>query len=391
MQLGHGGTQGVNSELRKTKPAGNSALCALTAAAAILGLQTSNTHAEAAPERASISFKYLDYQDYQPDSNRIHVAAPTVALTVPVAGEWAINTSYIVDTITGASPLYHDSNLTKMSDRREAYTAGATRYLPTANFNVNAAYSTERDYISKSLSASVNFMSEDKNTIYTVGVGSSNDTIIGSSIGRKSKDTVDAVIGVTKILGVSDIVQGTYRKSMGQGYFSDQYKLLDTRPDYRNIDSVLFRWNHYLKDADATVRSSYRYYQDSFDIRSHTLGLEYVQRMRDGWTFMPLVRYYSQSSASFYFDPDSGGGAPLADITAAIAANGYASMDQRLSSFGAITYGAKLTKTFGRDWIVDLKIEKYEQRGEWALSNGSSGLSPFHARSIQIGFTHFFD
>ena len=390
MQLVQRNMQDETSEQRKIKAAGNSALCALTAAAAFLGLQTTNTHAEAAPERASISFKYLDYQDYQPDSNRIHVAAPTVALTVPVAGEWAINTSYIVDTITGASPLYHDSTLTKMSDRREAYTAGATRYLPNANVNVNAAYSTESDYISRSLSTSVNFLTEDKNTTYTVGLGGSNDTIIGSAIGRKSKETVDAVIGVTKILGVSDIVQGTYRKSMGQGYFSDQYKLLDTRPDYRNIDSVLFRWNHYLKDADATVRSSYRYYQDSFDVRSHTLGLEYVQRMRDGWTFTPLVRYYSQTSASFYIDPDGSGSAPLTDILASIAAKGYATVDQRLSSFGAITYGAKLTKSFGRDWIVDLKYEKYEQRGEWALSNGSSGLSPFHARSIQIGFTHFF-
>ena len=379
------------STFSQKKTAGHTALYALTAAAAFLGLHSSNACAEAAPERASINFKYLDYLDYQPDADRIHVRAPSVALTVPIAGEWAVNAAYIVDTITGASPLYHDSKPSKMYDRRQAFSAGATRYLPSAYFSMNTAYSTESDYVSKTLSAQANILTEDKNTTYTFGVGSSNDTIIGDSIGRKPKDIIDAIIGVTHILSVSDIVQGTYRKSMGEGYYSDQYKLLDTRPNYRNIDSVLFRWNHYLKDANATVRSSYRYYQDSFDIRSHTLSLEYVQRMRDGWTITPLVRYYSQSSASFYFDPDSSGSYPLADILSAISANGYASMDQRLSSFGAITYGAKVMKNIGRNWIVDLKYEKYEQRNNWALSQGSTGLSPFHAHSIQVGFTHFFD
>lgn len=391
MQLDNEQAQTSTTSQNKIKSAGSTALYALTAAAALLGLQNSDAHAEAAPERASISFKYLDYLDYQPDADRIRVRAPSVGLTVPIAGEWAINTSYIVDTITGASPLYHDSNVTKMNDRRQAFSAGATRYFPNANFNMNASYGTESDYVSKTLSAQANFLTEDKNTTYTLGMGSSNDTIIGDSIGRKPKDIIDAIFGVTRILSPADIVQATYRKSMGQGYFSDQYKLLDTRPNYRNIDSVLFRWNHYLKDANATVRSSYRYYQDSFDIRSHTLSLEYVQRMKDGWTLTPLVRYYSQSSASFYFDPDSSGGAPLADILAAISANGYASMDQRLSSFGAITYGAKIMKNIGRNWIVDLKYEKYEQRSNWALSQGSTGLSAFHAHSIQVGFTYFFD
>ncbi len=382
------------------KTAGNTALFALTTAAALLILENPSANAEAAPERASINFKYLDYQDYQPDSDRIRVSAPSVSLTVPIAGEWAINTSYIVDTITGASPAYHNSNLTKMRDRRQAFSAGVTRYLSDANFNVNAAYSTENDYISKTVSAQVNFLTEDRNTTYTLGMGNSNDMVIGDSIGRKSKDIIDAIIGVTRVLSVSDIFQMTYRKSLGQGYFSDQYKLLDTRPEYRDIDSVLFRWNHHFQEADSTLRSSYRYYQDSFDIRSHTINLEYVQRMRDGWVVAPLVRYYSQNSASFYFNPDvndpltSGGslnGVPLTKILSALSADGYASMDQRLSAFGAITYGVKLIKNLGRNWIVDLKYEKYEQRSSWAMTQGSSGLSPFHAHSIQVGFTHFFD
>jgi hypothetical protein len=50
----------------------------------------------------------------------------------------------------------------------------------------------------------------------------------------------------------------------------------------------------------------------------------------------------------------------------------------------------KLTKRVGKDWVMDVKYEKYEQRSNWALSNGTPGLAPFHARSYQLGVTYYF-
>ena len=52
------------------------------------------------------------------------------------------------------------------------------------------------------------------------------------------------------------------------------------------------------------------------------------------------------------------------------------------------TLGIKLAKQLSRDWLVDVKLEAYQQRGSWRLfSEGSPGLEPLRARSIQIGAT----
>jgi hypothetical protein len=64
------------------------------------------------------------------------------------------------------------------------------------------------------------------------------------------------------------------------------------------------------------------------------------------------------------------------------------SADQRLAGFGAVTLGVKLAKQLNRDWAVDLKLERYEQRGAWRLfGSGSAGLAPMRAASLQIGLT----
>jgi len=65
-------------------------------------------------------------------------------------------------------------------------------------------------------------------------------------------------------------------------------------------------------------------------------------------------------------------------------------MDQRLSAFGALTYGIKVEKTFARNWSVDAKFEQYQQKGSWALGGGSPGLADFSARSLLFGVSHSF-
>ena len=64
---------------------------------------------------------------------------------------------------------------------------------------------------------------------------------------------------------------------------------------------------------------------------------------------------------------------------------GYYSPDQRLSAFGAVTVGLKLDYRIDRDWSVNAALDRYEQRSNWALSSGSSGLAPLHANVLQLG------
>lgn len=365
---------------------------ALLAAAMLLpGIGT--VHAETAPERGSVGVKYLYYKEDQPGLERIRVHAPAVSVLAPIAGEWSLAASATVDDVSGASPRYHTavSGASRMSDLRKAGDVTVTRYLPRGSVSMAAAYSTEHDYVSRALSLQASLASADKNTTWNVGIGGSDDSInpVNRAVQDAGRQTVSVLAGVTRVLTPVDVAQFTLTHSRGHGYYSDPYKLADNRPGTRRQSTALLQWNHRFLAQGATGRLSVRIYRDSFGVNAHTLGAEWVQGLGDGWTITPGVRLYTQRAADFYFDPvyDSRLGPPFPPGYV-FGGDRHSSADQRLSGFGAVTLGLKLARQINRDWAVDLKLERYEQRGSWrAFGSGSPGLAPMRAVSLQVGVT----
>ncbi len=366
-----------------TKETTNVIGAALFAAAISLPLSQS-VFAEAAPERGIVSFKYLNYKDSQPDQERVSVNAYTVMGMAPIAGKWSISTTYTNDSVSGASPEYNShivSGASKMKDHREAVDLSITRYFPIGSLTLGSSYSKENDYISRSYSAQQSISTEDKNTTFTYGGSYTSDTI-NPTVNKDlfyDKRIVSGMIGLTQVLTKRDIVQLNLGYSRAKGYNSDPYKLFDERPEQRESKTVMTRWNHHFDGKDGTSRLSYRYYTDTFGINAHTFGIEYVQPLPKEWTVTPLVRFYSQTAANFYRPgfPDASADLPT-----------YYSLDQRLSAFGAVTIGIKLEKKIAKDWLVDAKIESYQQRAEWSIAGGGdTGLARFSARSIQLGLS----
>jgi hypothetical protein len=358
----------------------------MTAALMLPGVQA---HAETPPANGNISLGYLDYKDSQSGLDRITARSPSVAIVAPVAGVWSIGASLVSDDVSGASPRYHTaiSGASHMQDQRTAGDASVTRYFERGSVTVGAAYSTEHDYVSRALSLQGSYESENKNTTWTVGVGHADDRIdpVNHIVSNEKKRTTNVLLGVTQVLTTNDIAQLTLTHSAGEGYFSDPYKSLDNRPRSRDESTLLARWNHHLASTGGTSRLSYRYYRDSFGVRGHTLGEEYVQPLSDGWTVTPEVRLYTQSAAGFYYDPvyDTRLGAPF---PSGYNGSGYMSADQRLSGFGAVTLALKVSKQLDKLWSVDVKVSAYQQRGSWRLFHeGSPGLDAFRAQTIQIG------
>jgi hypothetical protein len=340
-------------------------------------------------ERGAISLKYLDYNDYQPGRDRMTIHAPSLNLVAPISEQWSVNTSVISDVISGASPAYHTKQIRKLSDHRKAGDIALTRYFPSGTFTFGTSVSSESDYLSKSFNVQGTLESDSKNTVWNAGFAVANDFIHPSFGGiRDNKRTADYIVGVTQVLTKDDIAQLNFRYSRIEGYTSDPYKWLDNRPETRYIASLSARWNHYIDAFQSTAKINYRYYTDNWDIRSHTLSLDYIQPVGEGWTVAPLLRFYTQTEAKFYVptDPATGDGPSFPD-----AGQAYYSLDQRLSAFGAITTGLKVSKMLGEDWLLDVKYERYLQKSQWALSGSEDkGLDDFYARSIQIGITKFF-
>jgi Protein of unknown function (DUF3570) len=347
--------------------------------------------ADSAPERGVVAFKYLDYLDRQPGSDRIRVKAPSLLVMKPLSNEWSMSSTYTTDTISGASPAYHTQALRNMHDQRHMIEVSGTHYDALGTQIYGGSFSKEADYLSKGIFYAFTKSSEDKNTTWNAGVSTNSDQINPTNhiVANETKQTLDFIVGVTQVMGVRDIAQVQVGHFYGQGYFSDPYKVFDLRPKTRTHNTLMGKWNHHFESRQTTLKMSYRYYDDNWGIQSHTLNLEYVKPYANQWAVMPYFRLYTQSAARFFVNSD-GSGSPFPPSPSLDAV--YYTEDQRMSAFGAHTYGLKVSKLINQETTVDLKVEQYQQRAGWRLfGEGSPGLDPFTAKSIQFGVSHLFD
>ncbi len=335
---------------------------ALLSAAMALPCVISTANAESAPEKGTLSFKYLNYKESQQTSSdalggygradsksgasaydeRILVKATSSSLVVPLNSEWSMSGTLITDAISGASPAYHTQALSYLKDFRRAVDTSLTRYLPNGILTVGMSHSGENDYVSRAASLLATRSSENKNTTWTAGIAINRDQInpVNQIVFNETKRSSEVLLGVTQVFTMNDIVQFNMGYYKGQGYFSDPYKIYDERPRDRTQQKFQTRWNHYFNDLNATSRLAYRYYTDSWGIRSHTLDAEWVQQIGNGWSAAPAVRYYSQTAAKFYVEVDPS----ILPFPPSPPANAkYFSEDQRMSAFGGLTLGMKLT------------------------------------------------
>jgi len=347
--------------------------------------------ADSAPEKGLVSFKYLDYLDSQPGFDRIKVKAPSVLVMKPLSSEWSVSGTATTDTISGASPAYHTQALRNMHDQRHAFDLSFTKFESFGTKTFGSSYSKELDYLSRGLFYSLTSSTEDKNTTWNAGLSLSSDQINPTNqiVTNETKQGTDLIAGLTRVYTKVDIAQYQIGHYSGKGYFSDPYKIFDRRPRERVHNTFMAKWNHYLEESESTIKLSYRYYSDDWGIEAHTADIEYVKPLQNGWTLAPAFRIYTQSSAKFFVNADNSG-SPFPPNPPAGAVN-Y-SEDQRMSAFGAHTLGLKVSKAIDLNTSIDFKVEGYAQRAGWRLmGSGSPGMDPFSARSIQVGFNHYFD
>lgn len=362
------------------------------AALALPGLMMSTAHAEGAPTEGVVSLKLQAYNDWQPGLDRVKVVAPSLYVFAPIASQWSIEASAVHDDISGASPRWHTniSGASRMEDRRTAGNAKVTHYFDRWSVGVGASTSDENDYRSNAASIDARLSSPDNNTTWYLGAGWSGDTInpVNKLVRNEHKHTQELMLGVTQVWTKNDLVQANLGYVRGRGYYNDPYKLADIRPRERDQTTLLLRWNHHVEPYNATVRTSYRFYRDTFGIDAHSLQLEVAHPLGERFTVTPSIRYYTQSAANFYFDPVYD---PVIGEPFPVGSPRYFSPDQRLSAFGALTVGAKVEWHIDSRWSADVKYERYEQRSGWRLAGGGSpGLASFSAQFMQIGISRHF-
>lgn len=138
--------------------------------------------------------------------------------------------------------------------------------------------------------------------------------------------------GVTRILNKGALIETSLGFTRSTGYLANPYKavevifidpllqegqaggnasadyvydaqvvaLLEERPDLREQGTLNLHYVQHIAATDAALHLNYRYFQDDWGIRAHTLETEWVQPLGRGWTVSPKIRYYSQTAADFY-------------------------------------------------------------------------------------------
>lgn len=365
----------------------------LLAALALPGLMPAPAQAEEPPAQSLAAFKYLYYQDGQPGFDRIEVQAPSLRVLVPFATHFSMDAGAVVDSVSGASPRYYStvSGASRMEDTRYAEDVRLTWYRPRSAFGVAYTHSDENDYVSNAVALDARFSSADQNRTFNIGIGGSHDRIdpVNNIVDGETRDTRQVIAGVTQALSSLDLVQLQIGRSSGDGYYSDPYKLFDNRPRERDQTTVLLRWNHHFEGPGATLRSGYRYYDDSYEVRAHSFQFEWVQPLKSGVSISPALRYHTQTAAWFYVDPavdDNGESQPPL-----IPDGRLSSLDQRLAAWGGVSGALKLAWAFAPNWSTDFRVEYYEQRSEWRPDgDGSPGIGPFEATWFEFGMARGF-
>lgn len=399
-------------QLEPAKPPSTSVRDALHSAALALLLIPATAKAQSAPTDR-VDFTSLLYGE----QSRTAVIEPILRFTHLLPDGQSVSAQLGIDIITGASPsgaLPSGTVQTRTSASGRTITSKAGQ-IPLAPFHdervalesdwhkplgrfvssdLGGHFSREKDYQSLGVNAKVSTDLMRRLFTVTVGGGFSHDTVFpvgGTPIGlsdgtivrsaSNAKNVSNVILGVSRILNRQWMVAVNGTETLERGYLTEPYKVItvmnavtgqplseltDKRPSTRNRSSALFSSVYHL--TDDVIYTSYRYYWDTWSVRSHTIDLKYRHVLSDDSYVEPLVRYYQQTAASF-FTIGLVQGAPLPD---------FATTDYRLGALRTITVGG----TYGFH-LEDIPGE-VTIRAQYLRQSGDS--SPPNAIGIQRNF-----
>ena len=296
---------------------------------------------------------------------------PTVANTSgggSTSGNRATTTTSQVEDRNGKVPK------ASVEDERTAFDVEFIKVLENGHTpSLQLAYSQESDYTSMGIAAKDAIAFNKKNTILSLGLAYTGDTVDGLFLpGEEKKDTLDAMAGISQVLNAKTLLTANLTLGMLDGYLSDPYKVAevngslvpDHRPDTKDRQIAYFALTRFIEAANASLETSYRFYNDSFGIQSHTFGLAWYQKLSETFTLRPAVRYYTQPEADFY------------DVRFTGNPEFYSS-DYRVSAFDSIGYGLKGIWQPNERFAADLSIDRYVQEGNDSVTSSDAYTEAF--------------
>jgi len=359
----------------------------------------------------------VNYMQYNENDSRVEVSAPSVEINKDFGLNYTLNTKIVSDSVSGGTPIYSDTSSgasafkrgkelniedikkqnVDMTEQRSYGSFSLVKRLDNRDeITTSFSKSYESDYDSNTLS--VDYLLWDgisKNRSYNFGLSyqsneilikdcsfnyecNSADTISGAS-SKENSSMLSTELGITQIIDQNSLVKASLFYSSEDGYLSNPYfnvvrdyntttasVVAEKRPDSRKSYGFNLKYIRAISD-NLSSKFKYKFYWDDWDINSHTLDINNYYEIGSKYTIGFGLRYYTQSEANFYNQSSD-------YFTNEI----YASHDDRLSSYNAITYKTSLDYKYSDKISYNISYNLYDQ---------STGLSATYS---SLGFKYIF-
>ena len=349
---------------------------------ALPAYQTGTALADAPPAFTEVGLRYTHYSEDSIDqdavifgaTDRYDIDITQLWIEAPLGASWSVALDVQNDYQTGASPWFVGAQqngepgviMSGASIQDNRVEVGVTTRYFWANGNAGFAvsHSDEDDYEATALAFDASWNTTNDARTWSTSFSSSRDKlnptqgVIPVFITEEDLDTQSGYFGVSQILSRTAIARIGLSYTLSEGYLSDPYKFRDQRPDTHERLSLSAGYRRFLIDANASLQVDYRYYADSWGTDSHTVELAWAQNLR-GSLLTPYVRYYTQREADFF--------SVIADTETPHYADDY-----RLSSYGAVTLGARWAVALGESWTLELEAERYMTDADWGVFDGDA-------------------
>ena len=307
------------------------------------------------------------YHNY--DGGGVVIQGPSILARKQLGQSVSVSANYYVDAISSAS-IDVVTTASPYKEQREEVSLGADLLDDNVIVSTGVTQSVENDFEAKTLHFSISQDMLGDLTTVSLGISRGWDTVgqtISSGSGRirdpgfsEPVDRLTYSLGISQIVTKKLIVGLNFDTVTDEGFLNNPYRSVryldpnnpdaylgqpENYPRTRTSRALGLRFAYYLGNHSA-LHGQYRYFSDSWDIRSHDIGLKYSRPYGERWLFDINTRYYSQSSASFFVD-----------LMPYESAQTYYGRDKELSAFSNTTLG------FGVSYDLEKTYFKAIHRG----------------------------
>ena len=368
---------------------------------ALPAYQTGTALADAPPAFTEVGLRYTHYSEDSIDqdavifgaTDRYDIDVTQLWIEAPLGASWSVALDVQNDYQTGASPWFVGAQQNgepgvimsgaSIQDNRVEVGVTTRYFWADGNAGFAVSHSDEDDYEATALAFDASWNTAEDARTWSTSFSSSSDKlnptqgVIPVFITEEDLDTQSGYFGVSQILSRTAIARIGLSYTLSEGYLSDPYKFRDQRPDTHERLSLSAGYRRFLINADASLQVDYRYYADSWGTDSHTVELAWAQNLPRS-LLTPYVRYYTQREADFF--------SVIADTEAPHYADDY-----RLSSYGAVTLGARWAVALGESWTLELEAERYMTDADWGVFDGDAAPALVDFWRGTVGITWRFD